>query len=129
MSDPRPVALPRVLFIEDDDLVRRCVGRALRKSAEVIAVGGAEEARGLLRERPFDLVVSDLTLFDGDGLALLGEAARFLPSAALVLYSGHEPPPAARRALDEGLIAAFLRKPEGLAQLTALVGGWAPAGG
>jgi DNA-binding NtrC family response regulator len=128
MTDSRPPRIPRVLFVEGDELVARAVARSLRKAAELAVAGGAAAARKALGERPFDVVISDLWLPDGDGLALLIEAARLCPGAKLVLYSGVGPTPGTELALCEGRISALLCKPEGLAGLFALVRGWVPAG-
>lgn len=126
MNSPAlPLLRPRVLLVEDDDLVQRCVTRFLRTSAELTVARNAKEARELVRGRPFDVIISDLSLPDGDGLGVLGEAASFVPSAKLVLYSGFDPPPAATAALRAGQLSAFLRKPEGFAELVALVRRWA----
>lgn len=116
--------LLRLLLVEDDDLVQRCVRRYLRTSTDLTMARNAEDARELVAERPFDVIVADLSLPDGNGLAVLDDAARRLPAAKLVLYSGFEPPPAASEALRAGRLSAFLRKPEGLTDLVALVRRW-----
>jgi DNA-binding NtrC family response regulator len=126
MVDSRPSYVPRVLFIEDNDLVVQVVGRSLRKVAELTVASDARAARAQLRERAFDLVVADLLLPDGDGLALLGEAASLCPGARLVLFSALGATPDAERALCEGRLSAVLGKPEGLGELVALVRRWAP---
>lgn len=108
-----------------DDLVQRCVSRCLRTSAALTVARTAKEARELVRGRPFDVIVSDLSLPDGNGLGVLGEAAGFVPAAKLVLYSGFDPPPAVAEALRAGRRSAFLRQPEGFTERLALVRRWA----
>ncbi len=121
MTEPTRARLPRLLLVEDDELVRRCLERSLREVAEVCSASGGAGARALLRERSFEFVVSDLSLPDDDGLVLLSEAGALQPRARLVLLSGYEPSPAAREALAEGRLAAALCKPEGILELVRLV--------
>lgn len=128
MVDSRPAQAPRLLLIEDNDLVAQAVGRSLRKAADLTVAVDAGAARALLRERPFDLVVADLLLPDGDGLTLLDEASRLCPGAWLVLFSALGLTADAERALSEGRLSAVLGKPEGFSELIALVRRWAPAG-
>jgi DNA-binding NtrC family response regulator len=121
MSYPSTSRLPRVLVVDDDDLLRNCLGRVLRRVSELSMSADVGEAQGLLRERPFDIIVSDLNLPDGDGLTLLAEAARVQPAAKRFVFSGHEPSTEARRAVEGGLLAGIFRKPEGMNELVAFV--------
>lgn len=121
MTDPAPPPRPRVLVIDDDVLVRNCIDRCLRKVAELALASDVSEARGLLLERRFDVIVSDLSLPDGDGFALLVEASRSQPSAKLFVFSGYEPTAEVREAIEGGLLAGNFLKPEGLSELLAFV--------
>lgn len=125
---PAAPRLPRVLFIDDDELVGRAVGRLLKGAADLVVVPDATRARALLAAGAFDVVVCDLALPDGNGVSLLEEAGRLCPDARRVLFSALEPPSVLRRALEEERVAAVLAKPEGLADLVALVRGWEPGG-
>jgi CheY-like chemotaxis protein len=62
----------RILLVDDDPDIRECVGELLRcHGAEVTtASSGSEGFATFLRERP-DLVVSDLSMPDGDGFELI----------------------------------------------------------
>ncbi|MGH6983328.1 MAG: PAS domain S-box protein [Stellaceae bacterium] len=62
---------PRVLHIEDDPDVLSVVRIALVPIAEVSVAKTVAEARAVLRQGNFDLVILDLTLPDGSGLDLL----------------------------------------------------------
>lgn len=64
----------KILIVEDERKVSRFVERALNEQAYTTGVcGSAAEARDALAEEPFDAVVLDLGLPDGDGLDLLRE--------------------------------------------------------
>lgn len=123
MIDTKLARLPRVLFVDDDELMRRCLRRSLQEVAEVFAAGSAEEGHALLCVMTFDVVVSDYALADGDGLALLASASRVQPASKRALLSGHEPTVEARQALAQGLLDAVLRKPDGLFELVRIVRG------
>lgn len=64
----------KVLIVEDERKVAGFVAQALVEQAYAVRVAGtAAAAREAITEEPFDAVVLDLGLPDGDGLALLAE--------------------------------------------------------
>jgi DNA-binding response OmpR family regulator len=65
-------ALPRVLLVEDDASIRRFVAMALEElPIELVEAGTLAEAEAVLASGPLRLVISDLMLPDGSGMALL----------------------------------------------------------
>ncbi len=65
-------ALPRVLLVEDDASIRRFVAMALEElPIELVEAGSLAEAEAVLAGGPLRLVISDLMLPDGSGMALL----------------------------------------------------------
>lgn len=64
----------KILIVEDEQKVSRFVERALGEQAHTTrVVATCAAARDALAESPYDAVVLDLGLPDGDGLELLGE--------------------------------------------------------
>lgn len=116
--------LPRLLLVEDDASIRRFVGMALEDSAiEVVPAPSLKDAVRALRSGPFDVVLCDLMLPDGNGLDLLR-----------ALAGADSPSPGARRvAFSAGVSAeqrqhlraagvhGVLGKPASLAELLACV--------
>jgi DNA-binding response OmpR family regulator len=77
----------KILIVEDERKVSRFVERALGEQAYTTQVAAScAAARDALSESPFDAVVLDLGLPDGDGLALLREwRARGFNEPVLIL--------------------------------------------
>jgi two-component system copper resistance phosphate regulon response regulator CusR len=64
----------KILIVEDERRVGRFIERALQEQAYTARlVGNCAEARDALADSPYDAVVLDLGLPDGDGLDLLRE--------------------------------------------------------
>lgn len=118
---PRPFfAKPRVLLVDDEELVARALVRQLSKAADVSVAKDASEALKLLETREFDTVVSDFSMPDRDGLSLLEEVARRWPGVRRVLHSANAPA-RAREALEKKLLHELLDKPASRDVLVAAV--------
>ncbi len=79
-------ARPRVLYIDDDDGLRRLAQRALtRRGYDVTLAAGGQEGLTLATTAPFDLVTVDHYMPGMDGLETL-KRLRMLPSAPPVIY-------------------------------------------
>ncbi|TCS63986.1 PAS domain S-box-containing protein [Varunaivibrio sulfuroxidans] len=63
--------VPQILHIEDDPDVAQVVAALVDDMAEITSVGNLSEARTLLGDKIFDLIILDLMLPDGDGQQLL----------------------------------------------------------
>lgn len=67
---------PYVLVVDDHDDIRQPLAIYLeRQGFEAIPVAGAAEMWAVLRQQPVDLIVLDIMLQDGNGLALCRELA------------------------------------------------------
>lgn len=111
----------RVLLVEDDELVRRCLAAALAEAGlRVTELPDAERALALAgRDARPDLLVSDVNLGPGmDGLALAAEAHRRWPLIRVVLISGVPANLVGRPLLPSD---RFLAKPFRTAALVRLV--------
>lgn len=81
---------PRILVVEDDTDQRRLVASILRgrkflvSEAETVA-----EARASLAKSPFDLVISDWKLPDGEGTELLDELRTSQPGAGFITVTAY----------------------------------------
>lgn len=86
----RPEKSLQALIVDDDDQVRRTLGRVLK----ALGIGAAEAASGrealLLLEKSGELpiVISDVHMPEMDGLTLLKEVLRRYPDTAVLMLTG-----------------------------------------
>lgn len=81
----------RILVVEDDEVDRMAVGRALKKAGipvEMFAAIDCTSAIATLKQRSFDCVLLDYRLPDGDGLALVQEIRNAGIKVPLVVLTG-----------------------------------------
>jgi HD-like signal output (HDOD) protein/ActR/RegA family two-component response regulator len=102
----------RVLFVDDEPLVLRALGRmahGMREECDAAFASSGEEALTLMAGRPFDVLVSDMRMPGMDGAAVLTQAERRFPSIARIILSGYTQYESALRALP--VCHRFLSKP------------------
>ncbi|GAB4489316.1 MAG: hypothetical protein OHK006_20840 [Thermodesulfovibrionales bacterium] len=80
--------MTRVLVVDDEQLVRWFLDRALRKGGfEVVAVSNITEAYELLSKEQFDLLFLDLRMPQGSGTDLIGKIDRLPQKPKIVVCS------------------------------------------
>lgn len=116
----------RVLIVEDEAVLRKHLARFFaREGYEVSTASSSAEALDRLHGAPFDMLLLDLMLPDGDGLDLLAGLGERRPPRTVVMTASSDPRDE-RRA--HALKAVMLRKPLDLLRLArALRGGAARA--
>jgi two-component system, NtrC family, response regulator HydG len=112
MTEPPLESKPRdsVLIVEDNDIVATVLVRVLGKTCTVSRVDGATDAQKSLDQGPFDVVLCDLRLKDGDGVNVLRHARLEQPLAIRVIMSGGDVP-GVEALLGDGTIDASITKP------------------
>jgi len=111
-SDASIKTKPCVLVVDDEPSVIEMVGDVVSRSIDcrLISARDLREAEGLMRGQPIELLVTDLHLPDGDGIALLATLQSIHPHAAVVVMTGDASMNGAVRALRAGVMD-FLAKP------------------
>jgi putative two-component system response regulator len=100
-----------VLVVDDEEAIRRMLARILERAGyHCITAGDLDEARRVLKEESFALVLSDMNMPGGSGLDLLLEISKELPDVATMLISGLDDPKLADTALEIGAYG-YLVKP------------------
>jgi len=80
----------RLLVVDDELNMRRILGAILQGDGhDVIEAAGVDEARRAFAASPFDLVVTDQRMSDGDGLSLLGSCREVDPTVPVVLITAY----------------------------------------
>lgn len=106
-----------VLVVEDDEVYRRALARALRREGyEAIEAEGVESALAAIEARAPDYAVIDLALADGSGLDVLRRLSARAPACRAVLLTAHGTIPAAVEAMRAGAVD-FRTKPISTAEL------------
>ncbi len=109
----------RILIVEDDDLLRGTLERALqRRGYSIASATTANQARVMLDESTFDAAILDRVLPDGDATALCSARRRSGDATPFVIFSGlgTEQDVLAGYAASADL---YLRKPMGTDELSA----------
>ncbi|MCX7791720.1 MAG: response regulator transcription factor [Chloroflexaceae bacterium] len=102
---------PRILLVEEDPDLRMALDSQLRADGRtVVATGSAQQALALLQQESFALLMTEIALATGDGLALMAAARRLHPDLELIVLTGAATLESAIAALNLGA-RAYLRKP------------------
>ena len=103
---------PQQLLVVDDDadLLRLLSMRLAASGYRVATANSLQAARARLGVERFDLVLSDVRLPDGDGLALFEDIRRQHPTLPVILLTAHGTIPDAVEATSRG-VAGYLTKP------------------
>ena len=113
----------RLLIIDDEPGVLHALQRSLRLHyRDKLAITTCNDplaALGLMRERPFDIVLSDLRMPETDGIELLSLAAAVLPRSVRMLLTGTADFSTAQRAITDAGVFRYLCKPWTEAELFA----------
>ena len=127
VAEPAPAAAftarPRILLADDNADMRAYVRRLLERHYDVVAVGDGQQALDSIRERPPDLVLTDIMMprLDGFGLLAAIRADARTQSVPVIMLSAR----AGEEARIDGLSAGaddYLAKPFGARELLARVG-------
>jgi two-component system response regulator PilR (NtrC family) len=104
-------APPRILVVDDERSMREFLAIMLtREGYEVVAADGGTQALAALRQRPCDLLISDIRMPDGDGIGVLREAKHLQPDLPGILMTGFASTETAIEALRTGALD-YISKP------------------
>ncbi|RZM20024.1 MAG: response regulator, partial [Sphingomonas sp.] len=115
--------MSRVLVVDDDAAIRTVVAQALRRAGHEVSTAEtlAQLDRALATSMP-DVLVSDVVLPDGDGIARMAEITARMPSLPIIILSAQNTLTTAVRAAEVGAYE-YLPKPFDLDDLTRAVSG------
>ncbi len=111
-----------VLILDDDDSIRWVLDRALRAAGyQTRLCADVPDARALLAQEPVQLVLSDIRMPGGDGVAFLREIKGQYPQLPVVLITAHADLTSAVQSFDSGAFE-FVAKPFDLDEVLTIVG-------
>lgn len=113
----------RLLIVDDEPGVLRSLQRSLRahyrERLTVTTCNDPLAALALVRQQPFDIVLSDLRMPGADGIELLSLVAAVLPASVRMLLTGTADFATAQRAITDAAVFRYLSKPWSDAELFA----------
>lgn len=120
-SKPELAGNMRVLIVDDEADIRELLDMTLaRMGLQCDCAGSVDEARNFLREREYQLCLTDMRMPDGDGLEVVRYIEVEHPKLPVAVITAHGSTDNAVAALKAGAFD-YLSKPVSLAQLRSLV--------
>ncbi len=113
-------AKPYLLIVDDEAPVRGVLHDLLCDSYDCAEASSAEDALALLRETPYALVISDITMAGMSGLEMIPHIKAISPHTVIVMISGMQTIESAINALRLGAFD-YLMKPFDLRQVEAAI--------
>ncbi|MEN8189564.1 MAG: diguanylate cyclase [Thermodesulfobacteriota bacterium] len=108
-----------IFIVDDDDLVRSTLAALVKGMGYACetAVNGVEAVE-VLRNKTFDLVLSDVVMPEMDGLELLGHVRKNYPETDVIIATGYSEKATYAEVIKAGAID-FIKKPIEVAELEA----------
>jgi len=112
----------KVLFIDDDTAIREMMKESFSKEPyTLLTAGSADEALSILSQEPMDVVISDEKMPGMSGSELLAVVRKKYPDTIRMILTGHANLDSAIRAINEGEIYRFFKKPCNMIDLAITV--------
>jgi DNA-binding NtrC family response regulator len=109
--------MSHVLVVDDEAAMCSALDANFRRSGwQVTTASGVEEAIAKFRHAPCGLVVTDMRMGDGDGLAVMQGVRQVAPETAVIFLTAYGSVPEAVMAMREGA-CDYLMKPVSFDQL------------
>jgi CheY-like chemotaxis protein len=91
IADESQAHMPRLLLVDDDDLVLMTLSKILEDGGFIVStVANVNEALKLISSQTFDALLSDLHMPGaGDGLTVVSAMRHFCPKAVTIIFSGY----------------------------------------
>jgi len=107
----------RILVVDDEDYMREVVRGALESADfEVDEAANGKIALSMIRQHPYNVIITDLRMPEATGETILEEALSLFPETIVIIMTGFGSIQSAVEATGKGA-ADYLRKPFELAEL------------
>jgi DNA-binding response OmpR family regulator len=117
-----PVSMPKILIIEDDNMLRSMVSRVLKQYGylDVVDVADGRDGLKLCQESKFDLVITDIIMPEVDGMEVIFTLQKSFPGTRIIAMSGGGRVDA-EKYLRVASAASILKKPFEIPELVRMV--------
>lgn len=115
-------ARPKVLHVEDDPDIFQVVHQVAGDVVDMVQATNLAEARQMLAQCHYDLVILDLDLPDGSGKELLSLMKEALPPIPVLVFSVHEIGLEDAKGVDAALVKSRSDNAQLLATIKRLIG-------
>lgn len=117
-ESPRARVLASILIVDDEEAIRRVVGRMLRSIGYRVstAASGVEALASMTEAGSIDIILLDRSMPSAPGHTLIEAFRQAAPAARLAYFTGHEVSKEDARAVD-----AVIRKPATIEHLHATI--------
>jgi DNA-binding NtrC family response regulator len=117
MTFNAPFSGMNVLVVDDDRAIRLLITRiATGWSYDVVESPSAEDALAKLREKKFNIILTDIQMGKMDGITFAEKIREKLPSTAVIIMTGNPNPKTAKKSHDMGAIY-YMQKPISMEEL------------
>ncbi|HLE01729.1 MAG TPA: sigma-54 dependent transcriptional regulator [Bdellovibrionota bacterium] len=111
----------RILVVDDDEVTRKLLREVLeREGYRVQLAASGEEAVRMIRREMFPIILSDIRMFELDGMAVLREAKKTGAGSVSILMTGFGSMEGAIEAIQEGAFD-YVSKPFKIDNLKAVI--------
>jgi len=108
-----------ILIVDDEEIIRDFLSEVLEEYDITLACDG-DEAIARLKERPFDLIITDLRMPKVPGQEVVRAARELRPEARVIVISGYSSLHTVSQSVSHGA-CAFLSKPFSIKELMQTV--------
>jgi len=108
-----------ILIVDDEEIIRDFLSEVLEDYDITLACDG-DEAIERLKERPFDLIITDLRMPKVPGQEVVRAARELRPEARVIVISGYSSLHTVSQSVSHGA-CAFLSKPFSIKELMQTV--------
>lgn len=114
-----PTANQSILIVDDEEIIRDFLSEVLEEYDVSVACDG-DQAIAKLKERPFDLVITDLRMPKVPGQEVVKAARELRPAIKVIVISGYSSLHTVSQSVTHGA-CAFLSKPFSIKELMQAV--------
>ena len=113
---------PKILYVDDEEINLKLLEINLQKYFNVLIYESATAALNeLANNQDVQIVISDMKMPIMNGLEFINKARKKYPDIKYMIFTGYEITDEIQKALNNGIIVNYIRKPFNLRQLKSML--------